>query len=254
MKRLFFVVVWILGASFQPAELLANGSATSLVATLSVSAMGTIDLQPDMAHVSLAVETAGKTFEHVQFENQQKMQRVIDALVKLGIEKKQIQTTSFNVTPQYAPRPPRDHRELPSTRPPEIIGYTARNTIMVEIQELEMVGKVVDRSLSVGANRFSGIQWMLRDRHPVYLKAINLASRKALEKAKVLANALNVSLVRLQSVQEGPEYGQPPRKSYAMSRMALAESSGDSVPLSPGEIQVQATVSLVYHIEPQSNE
>ncbi len=252
MRMLVVVVIWVLGALSHPADLLANGGVESAVATLSVSAMGTINLQPDMAQVSLAVETAGNTFKQVQQENRQAMQQVINALVKLGIAEQQMQTASFQVTPEYAPRPPRGSSS--SNPPPNIIGYTASNMVRVEVRDLDIVGTVVDHALSAGANRFSGIQWMLRNRHPIYVKALTMASRRALEKAKALAHALGVTLVRLQSVQEGQGAVQPRRKPYAMSRMALAESSSDSVPLAPGEIQVHATVSLMYDIEPQSHE
>lgn len=219
------------------------------VPTLSVFAVGRVDLKPDTAHVSLAVETAGKHFAQVQLENREKMQRVLEALGKFGIEPERIQTISFDVTPQYAPRGRGGTFESNNPQPPKIIGYTARNTLRVEVYDIEVVGKVVDLALSAGANRFSGIQWVLRDRHPVYLKALEKASHKALEKAKVLAKALGVSLVRLVQVQEGGGPVYPKRQPYAMRSMAMAEAGGDSVPVSPGEISVQATVSLVYDIE-----
>ena len=72
-------------------------------ATLSVSANGKIQLSPDTAIVNLAVETAGKTFVLVSGENQSKMHRVMEQLIRMGIPKERIQTTSFNVSPRYAP-------------------------------------------------------------------------------------------------------------------------------------------------------
>lgn len=219
-------------------------------ATLSVSAQGKIQLAPDTAIVNLAVETAGETFELVSGENQTKMHRVMGQLVQMGIPKERIQTTSFDVSPRYAPIPRRRPNEYEEPVTPKIIGYTAQNTITVEIHDLEMVGRVVDKALKAGANRFSGVQWILRDRHPVHLRALDMAAKNAKEKALTLAKALGIELVRLQVVQEGGIQVRPPIRSYAKSQMMMAEASDSSVPMSPGEMEVEAQVTLVYEMGP----
>ena len=219
-------------------------------ATLSVAAHGKIQLAPDTAIVNLAVETAGKTFELVSGENQTKMHRVMKKLMEMGIPKERIQTTSFDVSPRYAPIPRRRSNEYQEPKAPKIIGYTARNTINVEIHDLEKVGRVVDKALQAGANRFSGVQWILRDRHPVYLRALNIAAKNAKEKAQTLAKALGISLGRLQTVQEGGVHVRPPIRSYAKSSMMRAEAADASVPMSPGEIKVESQVTLLYEIGP----
>ncbi len=220
-------------------------------ATLSVSANGKIQLSPDTAIVNLAVETAGKTFVLVSGENQSKMHRVMEQLIRMGIPKERIQTTSFNVSPRYAPVQRRRPQKFEEPQAPKIIGYTARNRINVEIHDLEMVGRVVDKALTAGANRFSGVQWILRDRHPVYLRALKMAAKNAKGKARTLAKALGISLVRMQTVQEGGVHVRPPVRSYAKSGVMMAEAADASVPMSPGEIKVEAQVTLVYEIGPR---
>ena len=216
--------------------------------TLSVSAQGKIQLSPDTAIVNLAVETAGESFELVSGENQTKMKRLMGELERMGIPKERIQTTSFDVSPRYAPTPRRRPNEYEEPKPPQIIGYTARNMLTVELYDLEMVGKVVGKALNAGANRFSGVQWILRDRHPVYLRALDQAAKNAKEKANTLAKALGITLLRMQTVQEGGVQVRPPVRSYAKSGLMMAEAADASVPMSPGEIDVEAQVTLVYEI------
>jgi hypothetical protein len=55
-----------------------------------------------------------------------------------------------------------------------------------------------------------------------------------------------VKLVRVLSVNEG---GHIVRPAVAMARMAMESSAGD-VPISSGELKVEATVTLVYEIAP----
>jgi len=68
------------------------------------------------------------------------------------------------------------------------------------------------------------------------------AAAKAREKAAALSEALHVKLVRVLSVSEG---GHMVRPAAPMARMAM-EASVAEVPISPGEMKVEATVTLVY--------
>jgi len=221
--------------------------------TMNVSASGSIQLAPDTAIVNFSVETAGESFEEVVSENRERMQRVMTALMTLGIPEERIQTTSFDVTPKYAPPPRRRPDEPIKPEPPKILGYTARNGLKVEVRDLDKVGAVADRALKSGANHFNGIQWIVRDRHPVYLKALAQAAKKAKEKARTLAQALDVQLVELLTVQEGGAQVPSPRRSFAKASMLMADGAAESsVPMSPGEIKVEAQVSLLYKIGPSS--
>jgi uncharacterized protein YggE len=72
---------------------------------LTVSAEGKINVPPDKAVLSFAVETVGKKLAKVQQENQERMARVLKECQKLKIPPKFIQTTSLNVIPEYPPPP-----------------------------------------------------------------------------------------------------------------------------------------------------
>lgn len=221
--------------------------------TLTVSARGSIQLAPDTAIVNFSVETAGETFEQVVDDNRDRMQRVMSALLGLGIPEERIQTTSFDVTPKYAPPPRRRPNEPIKHEPPKILGYTARNGLKVEVRDLDKVGSVADRALKAGANHFNGIQWIIRDRHPVYLQALAQAAKKAKGKARTLAQALDVQLVKLLTVQEGGSHVPAPRRSFAKANMLMADGAAESsVPMSPGEINIEAQVSLLYEIGPNA--
>ena len=215
---------------------------------LTVSEEGRMQLSPDKAVVTLAVETAGDSLEKVQEENNERMKKVMTRLQKLGIKKERIQTSSLSVTPQYPPRSRRQSSELPISQVPKIIGYTVNNTLTVEVLDLAIVGRVVDRALQAGANRFSHITWALRDNRPARLDALKNAAEKARNKAQTLAQALNVKLIRLLSVTEG---GIPPiaqRSTRGRAMMSMAMEDAGSVFVSPGELTVRASVTLVYEI------
>lgn len=211
---------------------------------LTVSSTSSVSASPDTAFISLGVETAGKSLAEAQRQNHLVMQKVLDRLRDLKIEKERIQTTSFSVTPQY--RPPSKRSPEGVAMPPEIIGYQVSNTVSVEVRELEKVPAVIDESLGVGANRFHGLQWAVKDEQQLRLAALNAAATKAREKAAALSRSLNVKLSRLLNVTEGGHLVRP--APYLGRAMAAMESAPDA-PISPGELKVEATVTLIYELD-----
>jgi len=225
-----------------PVVLQAHDGIRPETPTLTVSETGTVAHAPDTAFATFGVDTSGKSLAEVQRRNSVVMGKVMDRLRDLQIDKERIQTSSFSVSPQYRP---------PSNRPtdltPEIIGYIVSNVVTVEIRALEKVGAVIEEVMKAGANTFQGLNWGLREEQSVRLSALAQAAAKAREKAAVLSEALHVKLVRVLSVDEG---GHVMRPAPHVARMAMEARAGD-VPVSPGELKVEATVTLVYEIAPK---
>ncbi len=214
--------------------------------TLTVVATGSVAVPPDTAFVTLGMDTTGKSLAEAQRQNSSVMQKVMERLRELKIEKERIQTSAFTVSPQYKP-PPKRASEAPPA-PPEIVGYTVSNTVTIEVREIEKVGAVIEEGLSAGANHFHGLRWALRDEQPARLNALKTAAHKAREKAATLSDALNVKLGRFVNVTESSQLIQPaPRVGRAMAAMEMA---GGEVPISSGEMKVEATVTLVYELAP----
>ena len=208
--------------------------------TLTVSETGTMAHAPDTAFVTFGLDSPGKVLAEAQRRNSAVMGNVMDRLRELQIDKDRIQTSSFTVSPHYRPQPKRSADAPPAS--PEIVGYVVSNMLTVEIRALDKVGTVIEEVLKAGANNFHGLHWGLRDEQPVRLSALKQAAAKAREKAAVLSEALQVKLVRVVSVNEG---GHVVRPAAPMARMAMEAGAGE-VPISPGEMKVEATVTLVY--------
>lgn len=238
-------IVWLLALLLGfPAVTQAHDEGKPETPILTVSETATVPHVPDTAFVTFGLETAGKSLVEAQKRNSAVMSKVMNRLRNLQIDKERIQTSSFTVSPQYRPLANRP-ADAPTVSP-EIIGYIVSNMITVEIRALDKVGTVIEEVLKSGANSFHGLHWGLRDEQSVRLSALKLAAAKAREKAAVLGEALYVKLVRVLSVNEGS-----PVVRYAapMARMAMETSAGE-VPISPGELKVEVTVTLVYEIAP----
>jgi hypothetical protein len=214
--------------------------------TVTVSATGSVTFAPDQVFVTFGMDTAARSLAEAQRQNNVVMTKVMERLRDQNIEKERIQTSSFTVSPQYKP-PSKRPSDAPPV-PPEIIGYLMSNTVTVEVRNLERIGRVIEDVLAAGVNHFQGLHWALRDEQPARLSALKSAAARAREKAATLSEALGVKLVRVLSVTEGGHVVRP-APHMARSMMAM-DTGGGEPPVSPGEIKVEATVTLVYEIAP----
>ena len=246
MKSLVPLLAFVIALVAAPIAARSDDSAKSEVSTLTVVATGSVTAPPDTAFVTLGMDTTGKSLTEAQRQNSATIQKVMERLRELKIDKERIQTAAFTVSPQYKPPSKRPSDAPPA--PPEIVGYSISNTITIEVRDVEKVGTVIEEVLAAGANHFHGLRWALRNEQQARLNALKIAAGEAREKATALSQAVNVKLGRLMNVTEGSRVVAPmPRVGRAMAAM---EGAGGEVPISSGEMKVEATVTLIYEITP----
>jgi uncharacterized protein YggE len=206
--------------------------------SLLVSGTAQVLATPDEVRVRLGVERQSPNAQAAQEQANKVAQEILGAIRKLGVSQNQIQTARLVLTPVYAPRSP-DARDAP-----RIVAYNASNTVSVRLDNLSLTGAVIDGGLRAGANHLEGIQFGLRNDLPARQEALKQAVQEARTKAQAMADALNVNLVEVIEVSEsGVSIFAAPQMAMA-DRMALATET----PVSPGEIQVNANVTIRYRI------
>ena len=205
---------------------------TPQMKTLEVTGQGTVSAMPDEALLLLAVQTQATSATQASSDNAATMSSVLGALVSVGISKSAIQTVSYSLTPIYENKP--DQSE-----PGNIIGYTARNAIQVNMTDFSLVGKALDAAVKAGANDVQGVTFTLSPAvsSTIEKQASQLAIQDAEAQAKAVASALGVSLVGPVTVTPGYTF-QPAFQSLA--------SAATPTPIQPGSLQVTATVQVTY--------
>ena len=210
---------------------------------ITVSGSGQSFSEPDEGTVRLGVEAQQRTAREAQASANAKASTILAAIKKLGINEDQIRSTRITLEPIYAPQPPERVQE------PRLVAYRANNTVSVRVLNLQQVGPVIDAGLDAGANRLEGVHFGLRNDLPARQQALDQAVKEARQKADTMAHALGVRLGRLESAQEGGVYVNEPQMMMGMGGMAEMRGRGDSTPVSPGEVKVDASVTLQYVIE-----
>lgn len=202
-----------------------------------VTATGTTTVEPDQARLSLAVVTNEKNLADAQEENSRITQKVMDVLRASGLEEGHIQTSGFNIHPQY------DY----TTKSSDLLGYQVRNEISAIILDISKVGVILDKAVSAGVNNVNHIAFEKANLDTAENEALLKAITRGREKAQVIASAAQMGLGGLVSIAEG--YSTPVYPAVAkISLDTVAGMGGGPVPINPGELKVTASVTMVYQL------
>jgi len=212
---------------------------------LTLTAKGKVSRKPDLAIFTAGVTTTGKTAGEALGTNAAAMNRVIRALKVSGIAEKDIQTSNLNLNPAYGNRQ-QSTGTLEDQAPP-IIGYRASNNVTVKQRDLGEFGKVIDTLVSAGANQVSGPSFKMVDPGEALDDARRDAITKARQRAELYARTARLSVRRIVSISETGSYAPGPRGMYARS---MAMEVAESTPVSAGEVEMQANVTVTFELAP----
>lgn len=229
-------ILWLavpgLVPGFGPAAAHAEAAAPA-PAVLSVSGEGRVAAAPDMATISLGVESRGATAAEALAANSADLAAVLDLLGAAGIEAPDIQTSGLNLGPIYAPR---DSGGGAMT----VAGYQVSNMVTVRVRDLAALGELLDRIVGGGANQFNGLQFGIAEPGPLEDRAREAAVAEALRKAALLAEAAGMKLGAIRSLTEGGGYGGP--------QPVFARDAMSAVPVAGGEVAVSASVTISFEL------
>lgn len=195
---------------------------------MTVTGIGNVSIAPDIVRIQMEVITENKQLQRAQQENASVMSGVIESLVALGIDRNNIQTVSYNITPQY------DYLEGEQ----RFRGYQVTNAITVQTTNIQQIGAIIDTAVQNGVNRVSNIQFTVADEQKYYQQALSLALENAVAKAETIARTMQLQL-EPQPIRIVEEIsGQP------VAYRALA--SEVSTPIEQGQVSIHAKVEVQF--------
>jgi hypothetical protein len=206
--------------------------------SITVVGSGTASARPDTAEVAAGVVTQSAVAAQALAQNNAGMDRVLKAVMALGIADKDIQTTNVSVVPQRRQGRPE------AAQPPEIVGYEVSNQVRIKVRDLTVLGRLLDALVGEGANVLGGISFSVADPAPVLDQARAQAMADARRKANVYARTAGVKLGRVLFIRESTP-GIPRLEGFAAPRMMGASA----VPVASGEREFQASVTITYAIK-----
>ncbi len=239
----------LLLAALLPLVFSASAQAFGKPFRFSISGEGVVRAVPDMASISLSVQTRRKNAAEALRANTEAMRRVFNTLKeRFRIAEKDMATSGLSITPVYETS--RDDRGRP-TGPPRLVGYDVGNRLSVRVRDLDQLGALIDAVVRDGANRLDGIAFGFSNRRALLDEARRKAVEDAMRKAKLYAEAVGFSLGPVVEVREGGARPVPVRRvAFAARKMVMAEAAAP-VPVARGEQEVRVQVSITWEAQAQ---
>lgn len=213
------------------------GRTAEQIYTITINGEGKVTAIPDIAQVSLGIQTEKKKVLDAQKENTEKMNEIIKELKGMDIEAKDIKTTSYNIYPRY------DWVE--GTR--ILRDYQVSQNVTVKIRDLDKIGAILDMAGRLGANQVGSLSFTIDEPEQLRQEAREKALVNAREKAEALAKVAGVKLGKLVSFSEEsitPTY--PIYREYALEAKGLG--GGEAPEVEPGSQEVIVNVTVTYEV------
>ena len=209
---------------------------------VSVTGEGKAYVKPDVAMVALGMHSEALKSQDAVDKNNQIINGIIVSLKALGIEDKDIQTTSYSLNPLY------DYTE----RGRIFKGYSLDQQVSVKIRNFEKISEVLDKATFGGANTVGDLQFTVDNPETARAEARAKAIEQAREKAVSLFGQSGLKMGKLITVYEGGGYGgcgpdcvQP---AYGMGG-ALMDKATVAPQIQSGQMEVNASVTLTYQVK-----
>lgn len=208
--------------------------------TISVTGEGRVFVVPDIAEVSLGIQTGRQpSAAEAMRRLREGMSAVFAAVKKAGVEEKDIRTENFTLNPVY------DWTEKGQI----FRGFEANQSLRVKVRNLDKVTDVITAAAGAGANQAGNVAFTVDDPERVRAEARDDAIAQAKAKAQKLASDLGMRLGEIEGFNEGG-YGGPPVVFMRSAEMGMAGGGGDvPLPVPAGEQEIVVQVTITYELE-----
>jgi uncharacterized protein YggE len=218
----------------------AIGKAPAERETISFDGTGKVIGTPDIATVDLGMTTQNVSVSAALKQNNQKINDLIIKLKQTGIPEADIQTTEFDVSPNY------DYSNNKQT----IVDYTANQNVTVKIRNLDLVSNVLDDAGIIGANQVSDLNFTIDNPETLQAAAREEAIADAMGKATTLEKQLGIKLERVVDFSENSSTPPTPITYNSMEGMGAGLAAPAVAPsIETGSQDVVSNVTLTFEIQ-----
>ncbi|ANF95205.1 SIMPL domain-containing protein [Paenibacillus bovis] len=213
-----------------------TASMTAMAGTINVSGNGKLSVKPDVAYLSVGVQTTAATASKAQAANAQKMSKLNNLLKnKWSITDKDIESVQFYVQPNYS------YNEKDQQK---VTGYTAYHTLQVTYRNMDKIGALLDAASAAGANNVGSVSFNVENTKTYEDQVIQKAMADAAAKAGSIAKAANRTLGDLVSVSEAGVEAPPV---YVSQSAAMESARADkSTEIEPGMVELNISLNVQY--------
>ena len=217
-------------------------SLNSSGAVVSAVGQSNLEFEPDEVSVWLNIQERNDTAQLAKAQHDKIVDDVVIELLRAGLERKDIQMVNYNIYQEY------DWEDGQRKEK----GFVARQTIIVETDDFDLVPGIVDGAVDGGALVGSINFELSEEKQSDYkVQALEEAGEDARKKAEATAAGLGKKLGSLVSVRS-QDFNYRPYMYYEAAAsggdMAAAEAKVAATDLAPRNIDVTASIAVEYRL------
>jgi uncharacterized protein len=239
MRHALLAALMLGGAALPAAAEAQQASITQTIAgtRLDINATGEVTRVPDVAIISAGVVSRAPTASAALQDAANRMQRVLAALKRGGVEARDIQTSNVSLNPEY---------RYPDNQAPQLVGYTATNNVTIRFRDIRNSGKILDALVGEGANQISGPNLVVDKPEAALDEARAKAIAIGRARADLYARSLGMRVARIVAVTESGGYAVPP----PMPVMMEARVAGlPATKIEAGEQKLQVNLAMTFELQ-----
>ncbi|TRZ52395.1 DUF541 domain-containing protein [bacterium] len=209
---------------------------TSRSSELAVVGEGKVEAIPDTAYIDAGITVdKAASVDAAQKSINDTNNKIISALKAIGIEKTDIQTSNYSISPNYN-----------YTNNQNVLdGYNGNVTLIIKSRDPQMASKVIEAVTSAGANQIQGSRFVV-DKPELYREqARNAAIKNAKDQAVKIAKDLGIKLGKITNIVESTSANDL-TYSKALPVSGGGMGGGGGVNIEPGSQTVTSEVTLYF--------
>ena len=242
LLALALVAAYSLGSGHDPAAAVARPVAGSTTGTITMTGTGETTGVPDQLGFTLAITRKAGDVDEALAQTSTSMRRALGALAQQGVQRKDTRSTGLSIEPEY---------DYPSSGPPVLTGYRARQSVSVLVRDLGSAGKAISAAVRAGGNatRISDVSLRVGDKDELLAKARDEAVEAATDKAEQYAAATGQPLGRVLTVKEGSTAARVPQPVELQRLTYDTAAAMPTVPIRAGRSDLQVKVTVVWALD-----
>ena len=213
------------------------------VPKLTVTQTAKIESEPDKAVINLEIKIEEVKIENAYQKNKEKMDQVIDTFKAQGVEKKDIKTTDYQITPLYEGKPLFSRVHRPTS-------YVVSHRLSANIYKLETIGKIFNKISEIDSVNLENIEFTSTKLDELKKQALTAAAQAARETALAMVTAAGGELgkvLKIESSSPQSPLRQERTKNYLM-KYAVDDDEQSPAQIEPGTLTIEAVCTVTYEI------
>lgn len=216
---------------------------------ISVSTTANTEIAPDVAEVSIAVQTYdSKSMQKATLQNKEISDKVMAELKSMinPANGDFIKTSDFSASPVYSY----------SGNKRTLDKYQVSNSVIVHTKSIDKVGAMIDKAIALGATNVNSLNFSVSNYDAQCEDLLGIAAKKASKRAAAVAKAVPTTIAGIRTMDVSCSANNNYRTQYRFMKSNMmtmdaagAEPEAASTSIESGVIKIYANVNASYFVK-----